>query len=66
MLQSRFTIADLVRLISSFGMISLVLVWMIYLLATRNFGWMALLCRSTAAKNAEILILRHEVTVLRR
>ncbi|MEV0052633.1 hypothetical protein AB0H34_19280 [Saccharopolyspora shandongensis] len=39
---------------------------MIYLLATRTFVWLALLCRSTAAKNAEILILRHEVTVLHR
>ncbi|MFF2148718.1 helix-turn-helix domain-containing protein [Kitasatospora sp. NPDC058190] len=39
---------------------------MTYLLATRVFAWLALLCRSTAAKNAEILILRHEVTVLRR
>ncbi|SDZ28991.1 HTH-like domain-containing protein [Saccharopolyspora shandongensis] len=39
---------------------------MIYLLATRIFGWLALLCRPTAAKNAEILILRHEVAVLRR
>ncbi|MFE5587325.1 integrase core domain-containing protein [Kitasatospora sp. NPDC056531] len=42
------------------------LVRMTYLLATRVFAWLALLCRSTAAKNAEILILRHEVTVLRR
>jgi hypothetical protein len=39
---------------------------MIYLFATRIFAWLALLCRSTAAKNAEILILRHEVAVLRR
>ena len=39
---------------------------MTYLLATRIFAWLALLCRSTAAKNAEILILRHEVAVLRR
>jgi hypothetical protein len=39
---------------------------MIYLLATRAFAWLALLCRSAAAKNAEILILRHEVAVLRR
>jgi putative transposase len=30
------------------------------------FGWLGLLARSTAAKNIEILILRHEVTVLRR
>ncbi len=39
---------------------------MIYLLTTRTFTWLTLLCRSTAAKNAEILILRHEVAVLRR
>jgi putative transposase len=39
---------------------------MVHLLATRVFAWLALLCRSTAAKNAEILILRHEVAVLRR
>jgi hypothetical protein len=30
------------------------------------FGWLRLLARSTAAKDIEILILRHEVTVLRR
>lgn len=42
------------------------LVRMIYLLATGTLGWLALLCRSTAAKNAEILILRHEIAVLRR
>ncbi|MFF2159765.1 hypothetical protein ACFVWP_03405 [Streptomyces sp. NPDC058175] len=39
---------------------------MTYLFATRLFAWLALLCRSTAAKSAEILILRHEVAVLRR
>ncbi|GAA3837182.1 hypothetical protein GCM10022206_89080 [Streptomyces chiangmaiensis] len=39
---------------------------MIYLLATRIFAWQVLLCRSSAAKNAEILILRHKVAVLRR
>lgn len=39
---------------------------MIYLLATRIFAWLVLLCRSSAAKNAEILLLRHEVTLLRR
>ena len=39
---------------------------MVYLLASRVFAWLVLLARSEAAKDAEILVLRHEVTVLRR
>jgi putative transposase len=32
----------------------------------RVFGWLVLLARSQASKDAEIMILRHEVAVLRR
>jgi hypothetical protein len=32
----------------------------------RVFGWMVLLARSQASKDAEIMVLRHEVAVLRR
>jgi len=37
-----------------------------YLAVLRMFGWLALLARSDQAKDAEILILRHQVSVLQR
>jgi hypothetical protein len=37
-----------------------------YLLMVRLFGWLALLARSDTSKEVEILVLRHEVAVLRR
>ena len=37
-----------------------------YLLLARVLSWLAQLARSDAAKDVEILVLRHEVAVLRR
>jgi putative transposase len=43
-----------------------VLIRILYLLMVRLFGWLALLARSDTSKDVEILVLRHEVAVLRR
>jgi putative transposase len=43
-----------------------VLVRLIYRSLAALLSWLALSARSSASKNAEILILRHEVAVLRR
>ena len=42
------------------------LIRLIYLFIVRVFGWLVPLARSDAVKDAEILVLRHEVAVLQR
>jgi hypothetical protein len=39
---------------------------LLYLIVIRVFGWLAPLGRSQASKNAEIMVLRHDLPVLRR
>jgi putative transposase len=39
---------------------------LLYLIFIRICGWLVLLSRSPASKNAELLVLRHDVAVLRR
>jgi putative transposase len=43
-----------------------VVVRLLYLILLRVLGWIILLARSEASKDAEILVLRHQVLVLRR
>ena len=39
---------------------------LLYLIFCQLMGWLALLARRSATKNAELLVLRHELAVLRR
>jgi putative transposase len=39
---------------------------LLYLIFARLGGWLVLLSRSTASKDLELLVLRHEVALLRR
>jgi putative transposase len=43
-----------------------VAVRLLYLIFRQLVAWLGLLARSSRSKNVEILVLRHEVTVLRR
>jgi putative transposase len=48
------------------GMIAAVSLRLLYLIFSRLLGSLTLLGRASAAKDIELLVLRHEVAVLRR
>ncbi|MGP3998683.1 hypothetical protein [Streptomyces sp. 8N706] len=43
-----------------------VVIRLIYLLACQTFRWLVLLARSSAAKDVEILMLRHQFAIAQR
>ncbi|HWI00381.1 MAG TPA: hypothetical protein VNT27_08610 [Propionibacteriaceae bacterium] len=58
---------DLALTVESLGrMIYIVAFRLAYLMLARVLSWLALLARTDTAKDVEILVLRHEVAVLRR
>src|SRR5919107_2263714 len=48
------------------GMISAVSLRLAYLIFSRFLDWLTLLGRTLSSKNIELIVLRHEVAVLRR
>jgi hypothetical protein len=51
---------------TSLGRIGGVLVGMLYAVTVRVLGWLPIAARADSALVAEIMVLRHEVAVLRR
>jgi hypothetical protein len=47
-------------------MIAAVSLRLLYLIFSRLLGWLTLLSRPSSSKDIELLVLRHEVAVLRR
>ena len=48
------------------GMIMAASLRLVYLIFDRLLGWLTLLGRTSSSKDVELLVLRHEVAILRR